>query len=298
MPATCHLHGAALPVVKSGQLCNCVFFRSYLLALLESTDGNAVPGFLVEHVADTFAFCSDAVGRNTILADKHLLHRFGTVGCKLDVEVVVTVLRSIALHHNLCIGMALHIVGNHLYVGALVGGDYRRSDAEEYEANRIILVRHFLNYLGSLVAALLQFIAQGIGLCLPFIGGGCRLVELTAETVDLVVEGVDFGLVIRLYALETVAESIRYAGQKVEHGIVHIELKVAAAITATHVPGNRWLECQGHMVTDIEIEVEAGLHTKIIDVGAIGFVHIVMTPACADESVDREGTLVALVATE
>ncbi len=36
---------------------------------VESTDGNAVPGFFAEHVSDTFTFGVDALGINFISLD-------------------------------------------------------------------------------------------------------------------------------------------------------------------------------------------------------------------------------------
>ena len=154
--------------------------------LFECADANSVPGLFLEHVADAFAFSGDAVSLDLVLVDEGVLDCLGTVLGELHVEVVVAVLGSVTLDDNLAVGVALHVVGNHRYVGHLVGGDGVRADAEEYEADGVVLVGNFLDNLdfGLLVLASLEFGGEFAGLSLPGAGGSYASVELAAEVVD------------------------------------------------------------------------------------------------------------------
>lgn len=283
-----------------------------LFVLFEGADGNAVPGFFFEHIANAFAFSNDAVSVDFVLAHESFLNAFSAGLSELNVEVVVTVLGSITLDDNLGFGMALHVVGDHGYVGHLIGSDYAGTDAEEYEAYGVVLVGNFLNhlYFGLAVLASFEFGSEFAGLSLPCTCSSEASLELTAEVVDLTVESVDFSLVVGLNALEAITEVIGNAGHEVEGSVVLVVsagglvpfVLVVEVVTVGHIPSDAGLEGDGNVLADIEVEVKTNLCCEVVPVFALAFlvvaIDIIVSPACAAYYFETEYAALAVVTTE
>ncbi len=197
--------------------------------------------------------------------------------------------------------MVLEERSDHFNVGLLVGGDFRRTDAEEYEANRREVVGNFFHYFFLYGAILACFEVGGESGCCGFESGAVyhACVERCAEVVDLAVEGVDFSLVVGLNALEAVAEVVGYAGLKVERGLVGVVSGGGLVnVGVRHVPYDRRFEGDCEVFVYVEVEVKSDFGCEVVPVFAGGLVEVFVAPACTGYCLDREGTAFAIVASK
>mgnify|MGYP003488380193 FL=1 len=269
-----------------------------LLALLKGADAYAVPRLLREHVADAFALGVDAVSGDLVALDELSLNSLCTSVGKTYIHFEGTVGRSVAANLNLSVLVVLEVSCDHLHVGLLVSGDLGRTDAEEDVADRVEVVVHFLDNFLRAVQASGELVREAVSLGFPSVGVGYRLVESGAEVVDLTVEGVDFSLVVGLYASELVAtEVVGEAELQVESSVVCVVSGIALLnVVAGHVPNDRGLEGESNVVAYVVVEVQADLCAEVVGVACA--VHVVVDPASAGNYFKTEGTNLAVVTAE
>ncbi len=277
-------------------LAMCYFL--FVLRIFDGADAYAVPRFLGEHVADAFAFSNDAVSVDFVLINESVLNGFSAVFSEFDVEVEVTVLRSIAFNEDFRIFVILEVSGDHFNVGLLVGGDNGRTDAEEYVANRVEVVANFLDGLYGTSVAGSELVGEVVCFGFSGVGLGSSLVESGAEVVNLTVEGVDFSLVVRHYASEFVATEV-VGNRCLEVECSTVDVISGGCLVGTgvvHVPCNVGAETQSYIVAYVEVEVETGFGNEVVGI-AMAY-NIVVTPAGTGNSLNGEGAGLAVVAAE
>lgn len=294
-------------VSKSGDILRLRQALLLVATVFDGADADTVPALLGEHVADTFALSIDAVSADFVLVDEGIFHCLCTCIGKTYVDFLGAVGRSITLDVNLGVFVVLQIGSYHLDIGLLVGSDCGRTYAEEYETYAVEDVGFFfyLNNFGFAVLASSQFVSKTIGLGFPSGGVSVAVVQLATEVVDLTVKGIDFGLVEGLNASEAGAEVVCHTCLQVEYGAVCIIVCVALRAVAIHVPSDAGLEGNGHLLRNIEVEVQANLGYEVVVVGTIYQTFCfyiagveVVSPTGTGKSLDGEGTCFALVTAE
>ena len=267
-----------------------------LKLVFKGADGNAVPAVFLKHLTDAFTFGSDAVSSDAIFLHKHSLNRLSASGSKFLVELKVAIGRSVSFNHNFGVFVVLEERSYHFNIGLLVSSDLGATNAIEDVANALEVVADFFYDFGFAVLASSELSSEGIGFSLSRSSGSGGCIKFATKFVDLCVEGIDFGAVEGLNALE-VAKVIGNAGKNIESGVVDVVSGSGLGyVNIAHIPGDLGFEGDSKVFGNIEVEVKTNTGGEIVVVAIAGIIEV--TPTGTSYGSDIKEATVAFVTTE